>query len=407
MRAALTVLFWLAVGTLSYTYLGYPAVMAVLARFWPRAIRRGPISPKVTLLIVAYNEANGLEAKLQDCLALNYPRARLDIVVASDGSTDGTEEVARRYEGQGVSMRAFESRRGKASVLNDVVPGAAGEIVVLADARQRYHRDAVTALVENFHDPAVGAVSGELMLDGRATAIGEGVGLYWRYEKFIRGRESRFDSTVGATGAIYAIRKDLFEPIPVDTLLDDVLIPLRACRRGYRVVFETQAKAFDRVAESAEAEFTRKTRTIAGNLQLFTRERWLWSVWQNRIWFQTVSHKFLRLLAPVFLVLALVTSAGLSGAAPIYRTALVGQLLFYGGALVALFGGGASRVGRWLAVPYVFCLLNWTTVVGVARFLSGAETVTWRKVATSGSDSADTATRVRRGRILCGRRSRE
>ncbi len=406
MTATLTVLFWLAAGLLAYTYVGYPGLMALVARFRPRMIRKGPIRPRVTLLVVAHNEASRLEAKLQNCLALDYPRDCLEIVVASDGSADGTVEVARRYEHDGVRVLAFEARRGKPSVLNDVVPEARGEIVVLADARQTFHRDALVALVENFHDPTVGAVSGELVLDEQATAIGEGVGFYWRYEKFIRSRESCFDSTVGATGAIYAIRRDLFEPIPADTLLDDVVIPLRVCRRGYRIVFEPGAKAFDRAAESAEEEFTRKVRTIGGNVQLLGRERWVWSIRQNRLWFQTVSHKFLRLVAPLLLGVAFVTSAAVSPVAPVYRAALVGQLLFYGAALAALFVGDVPRVGRWLAVPYAFCLLNWTTVVGVTRFLSGAQTVTWRKASASAANRAGTPGMLRGAGLRLRRRSR-
>ena len=168
-------------------------------------------------------------------------------------------------------MHAFAVRRGKAAVLNDVVPRASGAIVVLADARQRFEPDTVRALTRPFADPAVGAVSGELILtetpDG--PTVGRGVGVYWRYEKLIRKSESRVDSTVGATGAIYAIRRELFEPIPEDTLLDDVLIPLRIVRRGYRVLFEPAARAWDRVAASAGEELARKVRTLAGNFQLF------------------------------------------------------------------------------------------------------------------------------------------
>ena len=198
-------------------------------------------------------------------------------------------------------MHAFAVRRGKAAVLNDVVPRASGAIVVLADARQRFEPDTVRALTRPFADPAVGAVSGELILTEtlEGPAVGRGVGVYWRYEKLIRKSESRVDSTVGATGAIYAIRRELFEPIPEDTLLDDVLIPLRIVRRGYRVLFEPAARAWDRVAASAGEELARKVRTLAGNFQLFVREPWLLDPRRNRIWLATVSHKGLRLLGPL------------------------------------------------------------------------------------------------------------
>jgi cellulose synthase/poly-beta-1,6-N-acetylglucosamine synthase-like glycosyltransferase len=196
-------------------------------------------------------------------------------VIASDGSTDDTVAIARRYEDSGVRVCAFEKRRGKSAVLNAVVPTLRGEIVLFADARQQFDCDALRAIVSNFADPCVGAVSGELMLRATAgtTAAGYGTAFYWRYEKFVRSMESRADSTICATGAVYAIRREAFEPIPDDTILDDMLIPLRIVRRGYRVLFEPEARAYDSVAPSARYELTRKMRTNAGLFQLFARER--------------------------------------------------------------------------------------------------------------------------------------
>ena len=184
---------------------------------------------------------------------------------------------AARYENQGVTVRHFDQRRGKAAVLNDLVSLATGEIVVFADARQRFEPRAIRALTANFADPQVGAVSGELVLQKRrgTSPRGEGAGFYWRYEKFIRANESWAGSTVGATGAIYAIRRELFEAIPQDTILDDVLIPVRISRRGYRVLFEAEARAHDLVSATPREDFIRKARTIAGTFQLFAREPWL------------------------------------------------------------------------------------------------------------------------------------
>src|SRR6185503_11226095 len=188
--------------------------------------------------------------------ALDYPADRLEILVGSDGSTDDTVERARRYQRFGVGVQPFTHRRGKPAVLNALVPHASGDIVLFADARQRF-------------EPAVGAVSGELMLEtaDAAAHAGQGAAFYWRYEKMIRSAESRTDSTVGATGAIYAIRRSLFVTIPDDTLLDDVLIPLRIVQQGYRVVFEPAARAFDYTSTTVQQEFGRKARTIAGTFQ--------------------------------------------------------------------------------------------------------------------------------------------
>jgi cellulose synthase/poly-beta-1,6-N-acetylglucosamine synthase-like glycosyltransferase len=253
--------------------------------------------------------------------------------------------------------------------------------VLLADARQRFAPDVIRALVAPFADPRVGAVSGELMLASgpEGTAVGHGVGFYWRYEKFIRKNESRADSTVGATGAIYGIRRELFEPIPADTILDDVLIPLRIARRGYRVLFEPAACAWDRAAARAKEEFARKVRTLAGNFQLFARERWLLSPRQNRLWIQTVSHKGLRLVAPLFHAVLLAANMPLA-VTPFYRVVLLAQAAFYGAAVGGYALRNAKRRTPLVSVPYVVCLLNWATVVGFLRFATGRQRVTWERL---------------------------
>jgi exosortase D (VPLPA-CTERM-specific) len=373
-------LFWLSFSLLFYTYLGYPALIALLARIRARPVKQKRFHPTVSLVIAAHNEEGNIGRKLDNALALEYPRDRLEIVLASDGSNDRTVEIARGYEARGVKVVAFATRRGKPSVLNDVIPQCTGEIIVLGDARQRYDPKALLALVQNFHDPSVGAVSGELYLTNNLeVAVGEGVDFYWRYEKFIRRQESRLDSTVGATGAIYAIRRDLFEPIPPDTLLDDVLIPMRIARRGYRIVFEPGAKAFDLAAQTEREEFARKVRTITGNLQLFRREAWLWNVRANRLWFQALSHKVLRVLGPFMLGAMFLASASLAGSSPVYEFAWDAQFLFYAAAVGGHFLARAPGVGRWLSAPYAFCLLNLAALVAIFRFLTGKLSVTWTK----------------------------
>jgi cellulose synthase/poly-beta-1,6-N-acetylglucosamine synthase-like glycosyltransferase len=274
-------------------------------------------------------------------------------------------------------------RRGKAAVLNDVIPTARGEIVVLGDARQLFDRDAIRALVANFADPVVGAVSGELMLTPtRGATVGQGACFYWRYEKFIRRSESRTSSTVGATGAIYAIRRTLFAPIPQDTVLDDVLIPLGIIRRGYRVCLESSARAYDATPATNHAEFIRKVRTIAGTFQLFARERWLFDPFRNPLWFETMSHKGLRLAAPFLQLLLLTANLGIADQF-VYRCLLDAQIAFYTAAL----GGYAHRHMRHrfyvLTVPYAVCVLNWATIVGFVRFLTGQQRVTWERVVST------------------------
>jgi poly-beta-1,6-N-acetyl-D-glucosamine synthase len=374
--------FWLGLAALAYVFVGYPVLALAWAAARPRPLRRATHEPPVSVIVAAHNEADRIADRVDNLLALDYPADRLEILVGSDGSTDATvERAAARARGR-ASVISFSARRGKPAVVNDLVARARGDIVVLADVRQRFAPDALRALVAPFGDPAVGAVSGELVLtaDGHERGVGHGVGVYWRYEKAIRAAESRIDSTVGATGAIYAVRRALVTPLAPDTILDDVVIPLRVTARGHRVLFEPAARAFDAPASSTAEELTRKARTIAGNFQLFARERWALDPRRNRLWLQTVSHKALRLLAPLLLAGVLLANLALLHR-PLYRVALLAQFLFYMAAAGGFLLRNARRRAPALSVPYVFCLLQWATVLGFIRFVSRRQRVTWERAA--------------------------
>jgi glycosyltransferase involved in cell wall biosynthesis len=373
--------FWLAFVLLGHVYLGYPVLASLRAAIRPRSHATSSIEPTVSVIVAAYNEGDRIATRIENLLALDYPQNRLEIIVGSDGSTDDTVVRARQYEDGRVQVRPFPERRGKPELLNRLVPAARGEIVVFADARQRFERRALRALVSSFADPSVGAVSGELMLtaDPDAAAACHGTCFYWRYEKHIRSRESRVDSTIGTTGAIYAIRRDLFEPIPEDTILDDLLIPLRIVRRGYRVLFEPEARAYDRTPATGREELSRKTRTIAGTFQVFARERWLLNPIRNRLWFQTVSHKGLRLILPALHLTLFVANLAVLDRWP-YPWILSAQLTFYAATLLGcttLFG---RRRPLLVSVPHTMCLLCWATMVGFARALAHRQPVTWERV---------------------------
>lgn len=386
--------FWGSAVLLAYVYLGYPLLAAVRAHFSRRPRFRAPIEPFVSIVVIANNEEDRIGARIENLLALDYPAGRREIVIASDGSTDGTVARARLYEERGVSVRSFASRRGKSAVLNMVVPGLRGEIVLFADARQRFDVGTLRALVENFADPAVGAVSGELVIttSDRTAAAGRGSAFYWRYEKFIRSTEGRADSTIGATGAIYAIRRALFESIPDDTILDDVLIPLRIVRRGYRVLFEPRARAYDSASATAQHEFVRKARTIAGTFQLFSRELWLLNPRRNRLWLETMSHKALRLTLPVLHATLFLASAALAAtSAWFYQGAFAVQSVFYVAAVVGITQGCNRRRSFVVTVPCAICLLSWATVVGFVRFLTNRQQVTWERIAAPGVSSTKAA----------------
>jgi biofilm PGA synthesis N-glycosyltransferase PgaC len=376
--SAAEVALWSSAVIIGYTYVGYPLLAWLRSKLKRRSPFKNQFLPRISILVVAHNEARRIRARIENLLALDYPRELLEIVIASDASTDGTAEIARDFALSGIRVVHFDQHRGKPAVLNEVVPQLQGEFVVLMDARQRIDSKALLALIANFSDQRVGAVSGELLLDQGDGQTGAGMGFYWRYEKFIRFHESRVDSTVGVTGALYAFRHRLFRPIPPDTLLDDVLIPMQIVRQGYRVLFEPDAVAYDTVAPTAQAELTRKVRTIAGNFQLFWREGWLLNPRANRLWFQTLSHKFCRLLGPLCLAAIFVSNLFLLES-PVYRVLLFLQLLFYAAALIGHLRRNAAERSALMNIAYAFCLLNWATVLGFYRFILGRQQVTWQK----------------------------
>jgi cellulose synthase/poly-beta-1,6-N-acetylglucosamine synthase-like glycosyltransferase len=301
--------------------------------------------------------------------------------VGSDGSPEDVESVVDGLKDDRIHVVRFPQRRGKPSVLNDLVPRCQGEIVILTDARQPFALGALAALLENFADSSIGVVSGELVFrtDVEDSSAARGIDAYWRYEKMIRKAESRFRSVPGATGACYAIRRELFMPIPAATLLDDVAIPMQAMARGVRCVFEERAVVYDAPAQSSAQEAVRKRRTIAGNAQLaLLRPRWLLP-WGHPIWFEFISHKLLRLFSPFFLVAAAVGCA-LSLDDPAFRALGVLQAVFY---LVAAFGWIGQKWGcrmGLVGVPYMFLLLNLTTLAAWLDFVRGRFAVTWQRV---------------------------
>lgn len=387
----LGVLFWLSVAGLFYIYLGYPLVIGILAALFPRPVRKAPFSGSFSVVIVAHNEGAHLPQKLRGVLESEGVERMKELVVASDGSTDGTADRVREFlraRGPGatggvsaqpseehgkVRLLGFPVRRGKAACLNDAFAECTGEVVVLMDARQRIEPASIKNLLTNFADPRVGAVSGELMLDEGTAGRAAEVGPYWAYEKFIRKCEARFDSVPGATGAFYAIRRALFRPIPPETVLDDVAVPMRAVASGFRCVFESEARAWDSPAATMEAEALRKRRTLAGNVQLVRLfPQWLLP-WRNRIWFQFVSHKLLRLTSP-FCLVALAASSIALARKPFYAGALFLQVIVY---LAAAAGG--RKAWRGLRLLRTFVHLNVVTALAVWDGLRGRVTPAWER----------------------------
>jgi poly-beta-1,6-N-acetyl-D-glucosamine synthase len=364
-------MFWVAAGLIAYTYVGYACWLRLRLLWRSRPVQRGSSTPFVSIAMVVRNEGQILEAKLQNLLGLDYPADRCQIIVVSDGSTDRTEEILRAYGCDSrIRIVLNQLAQGKAAGLNDAMELAQGEIVVFTDARQPIEPGAVRLLAENFADPDVGCASGELMLgDATGGESSQGLGLYWRMEKQVRKLEAASGSVVGATGALYAVRRELLTPVPRGTILDDVYLPMQVVRQGKRVVLDARARAWDKPSLGMEREFSRKVRTLSGNYQLLQLAPWLLSS-ANPIRFEFVSHKLLRLAIPFALATLLAASFGLSG--PFYRGMLILQLAFYSLSVLALsrlVKGGV--VAGFADAAGTFVLLNGAAVVALANFVAG------------------------------------
>jgi cellulose synthase/poly-beta-1,6-N-acetylglucosamine synthase-like glycosyltransferase len=363
-------IFWGSTSLIAYTYFGYAGWLWVRRRWRRQQVKRGPYAPFVSIVIVVRNEERVLERKLENLRTLDYPAELMQLVVVSDGSTDRTEAILREHASDPrVNVVLNQLSRGKASGLNDGLELAQGDIVVFTDARQKIEPGAVRLMLENFADPQVGCVSGELMLgDAKTGETGEGLGLYWQVEKRIRELESASGSVVGATGAFYAIRRNLLVPLPAETILDDVYLPMHVVRQGFRVVFDGRAQAWDSADPGVEAEFKRKVRTLSGNYQLLQLAPWLLTG-SNPIRFEFVSHKLLRLAVPFALAGILVASLILR--APVYRIALALQTVLYGLSFLAIAQLKRGPVGRIADAALTFVVLNTAAVVAFANFVSG------------------------------------
>jgi poly-beta-1,6-N-acetyl-D-glucosamine synthase len=344
-------LFWVSAIVVAYAFVGYPALIWFLARLSPKPAMRQPMWPSVSILMAVHNGGDALSAKLENLLALNYPKDRLEIVVVSDGSTDGTVQT---LAGSTAIKTVLCPRVGKAEALNRALAASNNEIVVFTDVRQQIEPDAIAELVSNFADDNVGCVSGELMFRSATLDEASGISAYWRTEKLIRKCESASGSVVGATGALYAARRALIPSLPMGTLLDDVYIPLHIMRQGRRVVFEPKARVLDEPPQCTHWEFQRKVRTLAGNIQLL--ELAPWAITDRAVRFRFFSHKLVRIFAPWLLLVMLFSAWALAGST-FYLTLAVLQSLLYGIAAASAFLP-AFRSWSVADSALAFCLVN-------------------------------------------------
>ena len=375
----MTWVFWLALAVIAYAYFGYLGWLWLRAQWRPWPVRRGRIETPVSVVMVVRNEEGVLEQKLRNLLELDYPGKNFQIVVVSDGSTDRTEAILREHASDPqVHVLLNQLAGGKAMGLNAAMSMVQGDIVVFTDARQEIEPGAIRLLLENFADAEVGAVSGELMLgDAGKGETGRGMGLYWRIEKRVRELEAAAGSVVGATGALYAVRRELVVEIPPDTILDDVFIPMNVAKQRFRVIFDGRARAWDHPDLGSAREFRRKVRTLTGNYQLLQLAPWLLRK-ENPLRFEFISHKLIRLLVPFALLLALAASGFLPGT--FYRVAFWLQVGFYGLSLLGLSRWNLGPISRLSDAAYTFVVLNTAALVAFANFVTGRKTIWMRPV---------------------------
>lgn len=368
------IVFWLSVCLVVYAYLGYPIVLLLLRFFVHRPVRKNRIEPHVTLVVPAHNESGVIDAKIRNSISLEYPVNKLEVLIASDGSSDDTVETARRLsDGTRIRVLAFTQNRGKIAVLNDAVREARGEIIVFSDASAILDPDSIRQLVANFADPDVGAVSGIYRVQRASEArLGLQEEIYWKYETFLKIQESNLASILGGHGQILAVRKDLY-PFPVvGTINDDYVIPVRVLARGRRVVYEPLAVAFEEASEMVG--FQRRVRIMAGNMQQAREIRGLLWPPQALPLFFFLSHKVVRSVVPFFLMsLAVSNSFLLHGR--FYQLTGCFQLIFYG---LALVGSQWQLKPRALRLPYYFCFVNAAYLWSVCQSLQGRHKVKWK-----------------------------
>jgi cellulose synthase/poly-beta-1,6-N-acetylglucosamine synthase-like glycosyltransferase len=391
LTTGIVISFWVCTGAVFFAYAGYPLLLWYLSRWFGRQVPAptGPEAadedlPSLSVLIAAYNEESVIENRIRNALALDYPPDKLEIVVASDGSADATPAIVERYSGRGVRLLHNPQRRGKAATLNSAFAELTGEIVLLSDANTHTDPDAARKLVRWFQDSRVGAVCGRLVLTDPQTGKNAD-SLYWKYETFLKRCEGRLGALLGSNGAIYAIRKQLFTPIPADTLVDDLVIPLQAkLQTGCAIVYECAAIAREETAPDVRSEFHRRSRIGAGGFQSIAL---LWRLLDPRrgwIAFTFFFHKILRWLCPFFMLGMLVSNCSLlllSVEEPLYRWALAAQVSFYLVSLLAVFVPAQFRSLKPLRLTTMFTSMNLALLVGFFRWLRGNHHGVWRRTA--------------------------
>ncbi|HEY0162400.1 MAG TPA: glycosyltransferase [Edaphobacter sp.] len=364
----MTTLFWLSFAVIAYTYVGYPAIMAVLARIAPHAWKKAEFAAPVSIVMAVHNGAQKIHEQVEHMLSIE-PELVREVIVVSDGSNDGTSEILNELQQPSLKTILLSEQGGKAAALNHAFAVATGEILLFLDIRPKVAPGALRKLLSNFADPSVGCVAGELVLktEGHDAAASAVSGVYWRYEQWIRNCEAAWDSPVGVYGGFYAARRSLVQPYPAGIILDDMFQPLSILRQGYRSVLEREAVVVDTWPGKVSGEFQRKVRTLAGNYQLVSMAPWILSP-RNRVLFQLVSHKLMRLVVPYFFVLLLLSATWLGVSSPVWAVVAAAQWGFWLASALAL-KVTLPVIHRLASAASALLVLNIAAVIGLYKFL--------------------------------------
>jgi cellulose synthase/poly-beta-1,6-N-acetylglucosamine synthase-like glycosyltransferase len=373
-------LFWILFSLIIYTYLGYPLLLSVISGLRKRAIEKAEFFPFVSIIIAAYNEEDNIKNKIENSLRLDYPKEKLEIIIASDGSTDRTEEIVNSFKNARVKCLSFPERKGKTFAQNEAVKQVKGEIILFSDATTVYQPQLLRKIVQNFADTKVGAVGGELVyVNKNYTAISEGGGFYWKYEKFLKKKESQISSLIGVSGCCYALRKELYEPIRPD-LISDFVIAQMLYKKGKRVIYEPEAISYEETNDTAADEFKMRVRVAVRTLYGILNMKSLLNPFRYGFFsLQLISHKILRYLAPLFLVSLFFVNLFicLTRQTIFYNAVLYLQLFF----LSLVFLAWALKLKKKIfQIPFYFCLTNFALLVAIARFLRGERKVLWNPI---------------------------
>ena len=378
------IVFWTAAFAIVYVYAGYPALLCLMSLFRRRARSEPGYTPSMSVLIAACNEEAGIREKLEQTLRLDYPEEKLEVLVLSDGSQDQTDEIVRSFPDHRVRLVRIPERGGKTNAQNVGVKQAAGDILVFSDATTLYHSEALRYLAANYQDPRVGAVSGRYQyFDPRnESPTGSGTIAFWNYENAIKTWQSKIGTLTGCCGCIYSVRKNAYTDLAPD-IISDLVQPLWVIQKGYRVVFEERALAYEATTESTREEFAMRVRVITRGMRGLLSVPELLKPWKHPwIAFQLFSHKILRWMVPLLLLLVLTSSAALMEQ-PYFRIFLIAQLCFYALALLQL---AVPIHRRWkpLGVPLYFCTLNVAALLGMMELFRGKKYVVWQPVRNKG-----------------------